>query len=55
LDIWEEVLLGYRLLDDAFQSQTDGSDFYLIVLLQDAKQLLYGTFFGEFNQTQAWQ
>jgi gliding motility-associated-like protein len=43
---------GLPVTDDAFQSQTDGSDFYLIVLLQDAKQLLYGTFFGEFNQTQ---
>jgi gliding motility-associated-like protein len=31
---------------DAFQSTTDGSDFYLIVLDVDATSLLYATFFG---------
>jgi gliding motility-associated-like protein len=30
----------------AFQSTTDGSDFYLMVLNADAAGLLYGTFFG---------
>jgi gliding motility-associated-like protein len=30
----------------AFQSTTDGSDFYLMVLTEDATGLLYGTFFG---------
>jgi gliding motility-associated-like protein len=35
--------------DNAFQTQTDGTDFYLMVLLQDARQLLYGTYFGEIN------
>jgi gliding motility-associated-like protein len=33
--------------DNAFQKQTDGSDFYLMVLLRDAQQLLYGTYYGE--------
>lgn len=31
---------------DAFQPNTDGSDFYLIVLDVDASDLLYATFFG---------
>ncbi len=31
---------------DAFQSNTDGSDFYLIVLDVDASDLLYASFFG---------
>jgi len=34
------------ITNDAFQRTTDGSDFYLMVLLQDAKQLLYGSYFG---------
>lgn len=38
---------GLPITANAFQSQTDGSDFYLMVLLQDAKQLLYATYFGE--------
>lgn len=41
--------IGLPVTGNAFQPQTDGTDFYLMVLLQDAKQLLYGTFFGEFN------
>lgn len=36
-----------EVTDDAFQSSTDGSDFYLIVLEQDATDLLYATYFGE--------
>ena len=32
---------------NAFQTYSDGSDFYLMVLLKDAKTLLYATFFGE--------
>lgn len=31
---------------NAFQSTTDGEDFYLLVLEPDASELLYGTFFG---------
>ncbi len=40
---------GLPVSDNAFQTETDGTDFYLMVLLQDAKQLLYGTYFGEMN------
>lgn len=40
---------GLPITGNAFQNQTDGTDFYLAVLLQDAKQLLYGTYFGEIN------
>lgn len=31
---------------DAYQKTTDGSDFYLMVLSKNAKELLYGTYFG---------
>lgn len=41
--------IGLPVTGNAFQSQTDGTDFYLMVLLQDAKQLLYATYFGEIN------
>ncbi len=37
---------GLPLTDDAFQSTTDGSDFYLCVLDPDATQLAFATFFG---------
>jgi len=40
---------GLPVTSNAFQSQTDGTDFYLMVLLQDAEQILYGTYFGEIN------
>ena len=40
---------GLPITSNAFQNQTDGDDFYLMVLLQDAKQLLYATYFGEIN------
>ncbi len=32
--------------DNAFRPTSDGSDFYICVLLKDAKELLYATFFG---------
>jgi gliding motility-associated-like protein len=32
---------------DAFQSSTDGSDFYLFALSRNSDSLLYGTYFGE--------
>ena len=31
---------------DAFQSSTDGSDFYLMVLSENAEDLIYATYFG---------
>ncbi len=34
------------LTADAFQSTTDGTDFYIIALSNDAQQLLYGSYFG---------
>lgn len=37
---------GLPVTPNAFQSTTDGSDFYLIVLDNNASGLLYGTFFG---------
>ena len=37
---------GLRVSDNAFQSTTSGSDFYLMVLDEDASGFLYGTFLG---------
>lgn len=37
---------GLPLTPDAHQSTTDGRDFYLMVLNNDAANLLYGTYFG---------
>jgi len=34
--------------DDAIQNQTDGSDFYLMVLEKDARSFLYGTYLGAY-------
>ena len=31
---------------DAFQNSTDGSDFYIMVLEDDASGLVYGSYFG---------
>ena len=37
---------GLPITPDAYQSTTDGNDFYLAVLDTDAQSLEYGTFFG---------
>lgn len=37
---------GLPITDDAFQSFTDGSDFYFICISDDASQLKYASFFG---------
>lgn len=37
---------GMPITADAFQSTTDGNDFYFMVLEKNASSLLYGTFFG---------
>lgn len=37
---------GLPVTPDAFQSATDGNDFYVMVLSPDAENLVYGTFFG---------
>lgn len=37
---------GLPVTDDAFQSTTDGSDFYFMSISDDASNLLYATYFG---------
>lgn len=37
---------GLPTTSDAFQTQTDGRDFYLMILERNATSLLYGSFFG---------
>lgn len=37
---------GLPITQDAFQSFTDGSDYYFICLSDDASQLVYGSYFG---------
>ena len=38
--------VGLPITADAFQSTTDGSDYYFICLNDDVSQLVYGSFFG---------
>jgi hypothetical protein len=38
--------LGMPVTNDAFQGTTSGNDFYFIVLADDAKTFLYGTYLG---------
>jgi gliding motility-associated-like protein len=38
---------GLAITSDAFQSTTNGSDFYFIILRKNATQLLYATYFGD--------
>lgn len=38
--------LNLPTTEDAFRSTTQGNDFYIMILEQDAKSLLYATFFG---------
>ncbi|MEQ9305437.1 MAG: PKD domain-containing protein [Marinoscillum sp.] len=42
---------GMPITGDAYQQSTDGSDFYLMVLSENAKDLLYATYFGSNRQT----
>lgn len=37
---------GLPVTDDAFQSTTDGSDFYFMAISDDASNLIYATYFG---------
>ena len=37
---------------DAFQSTTDGSDFYIMVLEDDASGLVYGSYLGSSSSTE---
>lgn len=45
---------GMDVSANAFQSETDGQDFYFIVLSPDAVQLEYATFFGELHDEEAY-
>ena len=38
---------GMELTPDAIQTETDGQDFYVMVLSEDASELEYASFFGE--------
>ncbi|GAB4413489.1 MAG: hypothetical protein OHK0039_20440 [Bacteroidia bacterium] len=40
---------GMPITSDAFQANTDGSDFYMIVLSRDVQSLIYGSYFGGVN------
>lgn len=42
----QSTTVGLPITADAFQSNTDGSDFYLCVLTPNAQGLLYGSFLG---------
>lgn len=44
---------GLPVTSDAFQSFTDGSDFYFICISDDASQLRYASFFGGTNDASA--
>ncbi len=46
LGFWNSDTYGLPITDNAFQKTTSGSDFYFMVLTDDAKQLLYGTYMG---------
>ena len=37
---------GLPVTDDAFQSTTDGSDFYFMAMSEDASNIVYATYFG---------
>jgi hypothetical protein len=43
---WGSNTFGMQTTPDAFQSTTSGSDFYFIVLGEDASTLLYATYLG---------
>jgi hypothetical protein len=43
---WNSGTSGMPITQDAFQKTTAGSDFYFIVLTDDASEMLYGTFLG---------
>lgn len=43
---WSSGTNGMPITQDAFQKTTAGSDFYFIVLTDDASEMLYGTFLG---------
>jgi len=42
----QSTTVGLPITTDAFQSNTDGSDFYLCVLTPNAQDILYGSYLG---------
>lgn len=42
---------GFPVTPDAYQSTSNGSNFYLAILSQDASDLIYGTFIGGFSSS----
>lgn len=46
LGFWDSGTDGMPVTPDAFQQTTSGSDFYFIVLTEDARERLYATFLG---------
>jgi gliding motility-associated-like protein len=45
---------GLPVTSDAYQSNTDGSDFYFFVLKRNAASQLYGSFFGQLGGGGGW-
>jgi len=43
---WQSNTVGMPITSDAFQKTTSGSDFYFMVLTDDATQLIYATYLG---------
>lgn len=43
---WNSNTIGMPLTSDAFQTTSSGSDFYFIVLTDDASEFLYATYLG---------
>lgn len=43
---WQNNTVGMPISGDAFQASTSGSDFYFMVLTDDASDFLYGTYMG---------
>lgn len=43
---WQSDTRGMPLTPDAYQTTTSGSDFYFMVLTEDASEFLYGTYLG---------
>jgi hypothetical protein len=48
---WQSNTFNMPVTGDAFQRTTSGSDFYFIVLTDDASEFLYGTFLGGTQST----
>lgn len=41
-----DLVTGMETTDDAYQTATNGSDFYILVITNDASDIVYGSFFG---------